>query len=59
MLKSFDGWLGSEAEEGRGQLRKARARRMQPLNPRFPNGTSCPFLKDDPRGSGTRGIETS
>ncbi|RLF92710.1 hypothetical protein DRN50_08470 [Thermococci archaeon] len=59
MLKSFDGWLGSEAEEGRGQLRKARARRMQPLNPRFPNGTSRPLFKGNPRGLGTRGIETS
>ena len=35
------GCLGSEAEEGRGKLRKAGGRCMQPLISRFPNGISC------------------
>ena len=34
------GWLGSGADEGRGKRRYARGRRMQPLNPGSPNGTS-------------------
>ena len=34
------GWLGSGADEGRGKQRYARGRRMQPLNPGFPNGNS-------------------
>jgi hypothetical protein len=34
------GWLGSDADEGRAKQRYARGRRMEPLNPGLPNGTS-------------------
>ncbi len=34
------GWLGLGAEEGRGKLRKASGRRMQPAIRGLPNGTS-------------------
>jgi hypothetical protein len=30
-------WLGSEADEGRAKLRKARGTRKEGKNPRFPN----------------------
>jgi hypothetical protein len=31
------GWFGLVVDEGRGKLRKAQARRKQPLNLRYPN----------------------
>ena len=41
------------SDEGRGKLRNSMARRMQPLNHRFLNGTSC--LIDSPEGRPTQG----
>ena len=41
------------SDEGRGKLRNAMARCMQPLNHRFPNETSC--LIDIPQGKHTQG----
>ena len=36
-MKLLDGQLGLNFDEGRGKLRYARVRCMQPLTPRFPN----------------------
>ena len=36
----FEGWSGSDSDEGRAKLRKARGRCKDPVNPGLPNGTS-------------------
>ena len=41
------GLLGLSGDEGRGKLRKAPVRRMQPLSRRLPNGTSHLFIQGE------------
>ena len=63
--RAYSGCLGTEVDEGRGKLRKARGRSKHPLIPGFPNRATASVINGEIQSEyiglnkETRGIDPS